>query len=52
MEFHVLLTEDIESPVEKLGNRILIKQKDVFFLSSQVLYLLNYKIIDGKIYSS
>ena len=49
MEFHVLLTEDIESPVEKLGNRILIKQKDVFFLSSQVLYLLNYTIIDGQI---
>ena len=49
MEFHVLLTEDIENPVEKLGNRILIKQKDVFFLNSQVLYLLNYTIIDGKI---
>ena len=49
MEFHVLLTEDVESPVEKLGNRILIKQKDVFFLSSQVLYSLNYKIIEGQI---
>ena len=49
MEFHVLLTEDLESPVEKLGNRILIKQKDVFFLSSQVLYSLNYKIIEGQI---
>ena len=49
MEFHVLLTEDVESPVEKLGNRILIKQKDVFLLSSQVLYSLNYKIIEGQI---
>ena len=49
MEFHVLLSEDVEKPVEKLGNRILIKQNDVFFLSNQVLYLLNYKIIDGQI---
>ena len=36
MEFHVLLSEDVEKPVEKLGNRILIKQNDVFFLSNQV----------------
>jgi len=49
MEFHVLLSENINGPVEKLGNRILTKQKDVFFLSTQVLYLLNYKIIDDKI---
>ena len=49
MEFHALLNEDVESPVEKLGNRILIKQKDVFFLSSQILYSLNYKIIEGQI---
>ena len=46
MEFHVLLNKDVARPVEKLGNRILIKQKDVFLLSSQVLYSLNYKIID------
>ena len=49
MEFHVLLNKDVERPVEKLGNRILIKQKDVFLLSSQVLYSLNYKIIEGQI---
>ena len=49
MEFHVLLSDDVEKPVEKLGNRILIKQKDVFFLSNQVLYSLNYKIIEGQI---
>ncbi|MDB4175800.1 ATP-binding protein [Flavobacteriaceae bacterium] len=49
MEFYPLLNEDVESPVEKLGNRILIKQKDVFFSSSQILYSLNYKIIEGQI---
>lgn len=49
MEFHVLLSENLETPVEKLGNKILIKQEGVFFLSAQVLYLLDYKIIDGQI---
>ena len=31
MEFHVLLSENLETPVEKLGNKILIKQEGVFF---------------------
>ena len=49
MEFHTLLNDDINGPREKLGNRVLQKNRKLFFSSSQLLYSLSYTISEDKL---
>jgi signal transduction histidine kinase/ligand-binding sensor domain-containing protein/DNA-binding response OmpR family regulator len=49
MEFRSLLNDDTNSPREKLGNKILQKNRKLFFSSSQVLYSLSYTISADKL---
>ena len=49
MEFHTLLNDTASRPKEKLGNRIIQKNKEIFFSSSQALYALRYTISADKL---
>ena len=49
MEFHTLLNNTASRPKEKLGNRIIQKDREVFFLSSQAMYALRYTISADKL---
>ena len=51
MEFHTLFSDDLIQPVEKIGNKIIARNGEVFLLSEKLLYKLKYDTKEDWLYN-